>query len=259
MKKTKIVRDGLCERYDSKGRITARWFQKEGFKHGEFKTFYVNDQLNEHVFYEKGHMNGAYVKKYRTGELEKTVSNYNNGRVDGTETTFYKNGKREKTVKYINGFLHGVYQTFYRNENKTVETEYRNDRQHGIRRKFFENGQLEYIERYKDSSKNGPYEIYREDGTMKESGDYSNSNRNGLIKFYNKDGILSRMSIAKLYGIAKLYSRETVYPFSRLEEVSKTMYQAWKNNDFETLKSLSVIEQIDIALESGWFMKPKQG
>ncbi len=80
--------------YDKKGIISLEYeyykSNKQEIKHGEYKSFYKNGQLEYFAIYENGKLNDKALQYYPSGKLQNKTE-YFNGKCKGVSTSFYEN------------------------------------------------------------------------------------------------------------------------------------------------------------------------
>ena len=70
------------------------------------------------------------------------VENYNNGKLDGSVSLFYKNGQKEWRYNYTNGVLNGSYSKWYSNGQKATNGYFENGKPVGIWAWWDKNGTI---------------------------------------------------------------------------------------------------------------------
>ena len=76
------------------------------------------------------------------------VENYNDGKLDGSVSLFYKHGQKEWRYNYTNGVLNGSYSRWYSNGEKATNGYFENGKPVGIWAWWDKNGTLTKKENY---------------------------------------------------------------------------------------------------------------
>ena len=76
------------------------------------------------------------------------VENYNNGKLDGSVSLFYKNGQKEWRYNYTNGVMNGSYSKWYSNGEKATHGYFENGKPAGIWAWWDKNGTITKKENY---------------------------------------------------------------------------------------------------------------
>ena len=78
------------------------FIDENGHIHGEYKSYYDNDQLWEHSFYLNNKRHGEYKYYHENGQLWEH-SFYQNGKLHGEYKIYCDNGKLDYTTFYCQG------------------------------------------------------------------------------------------------------------------------------------------------------------
>jgi antitoxin component YwqK of YwqJK toxin-antitoxin module len=99
---------------------TQHYFVDEnGDLQGEYKSYYDNDQLWEHAFFQNGKHHGEYKRYHDNGQL--WVHSF-----------------------YLNGKLHGEFKLYHDNGQMYQHALYQNDKFHGEFKRYHDDGKLDY-------------------------------------------------------------------------------------------------------------------
>ena len=79
-----------------------------GYRHGIWRYYYRNGQLQEQDNYYMGKPDGEYTAWYEGGEIKETGS-YDKGERNGAMTLYYISGQPKKIVNYKGGMKDGAY------------------------------------------------------------------------------------------------------------------------------------------------------
>jgi antitoxin component YwqK of YwqJK toxin-antitoxin module len=124
-----------------------------------------------------------------------TDYNYKNGKLDGVQKTYYKNGKLFVESTYKNGKADGLKKLYYK-DGQLWETQIykedvllgsNNQPRNGIYKRFYKNGQLAAEGLYKDGFPQGEFKNYYENGVIEAFYSFVNKDEYSL-KTYTKNG-----------------------------------------------------------------------
>ena len=123
--------------------------QQEGFT-GRFESYWDEEKTKKkaQANYVNGKIEGLETWWHKNGNKERE-QNYINGKREGLETTWYENG-RKVTINYKNGEEDGPRTWWYKNGNKESEGNYKNGEYDGVWTRWYENGQVKYKRIYKN-------------------------------------------------------------------------------------------------------------
>ena len=109
--------------------------------------------------------NGNKVDYYSNGKIQAKYF-LQEGKYNGTFTSYYYDGQIKKTGNYLTGIENGSFKEYY------------------------ENGQVSFEYRTKEGVLNGPFKVYFENGETAKSGQNKNGKREGQFKEYDERGLL---------------------------------------------------------------------
>ncbi|TRX39780.1 toxin-antitoxin system YwqK family antitoxin [Flavobacterium restrictum] len=116
--------------------------------------------------FEKGKKSQQWNYFYASG-LPKMTEFYVQGKEQGLDTEYYKNGLVSSIKNYTNDTLNGVYEGY-------------------------ENGILDEVYAYENGKQNGPYHSFYADGTLKTEGFFTNNELNYDKITYRQNGTIAR-------------------------------------------------------------------
>ncbi len=144
-------------------RIQAVENYNYGVKHGEWRFYFHNRQVEKSFFYKNGLLEGAYAEYYRTGR-KKEEGLFKYDQREGRWLTFFEEGALESIGNYFR------------------------DQKTGIWKYFSSTGTLRSEGRYKNDLREGQWIYYYEDGTLSAVGSYRFDDKDGLWGlFYTND------------------------------------------------------------------------
>jgi antitoxin component YwqK of YwqJK toxin-antitoxin module len=203
LKKTVFYVDGLEEgmamEYGEDGRIIQlitykkgfisnreriNRFDSEGKKHGNWKYFYENGNLQLECIYKHGLRNG-YYKEYD---------------IDGKLLFAYKfvDGEKQEYVAELTKL--DIKTEYYPDGKLKIKATYKDDKPEGVWREYSEEGEVEksYIYKYgivigegiitEEGEKVGLWKEYYDDGLLKGEGYYDHDKRVGPWTYYHRNG-----------------------------------------------------------------------
>ena len=133
--------------------------------HGEFKTYYENDQLSDLENYKEGKLHGECKSWYENGQLKHQVY-YKEGKLHGECKSWWDNGQSKDQTYYKEGKLHGESKLRYSNGNIVYQCNYKEGKLHGESKHWHENGQLHIQRNYKEGKQHGECKEYYENGQL---------------------------------------------------------------------------------------------
>lgn len=120
--------------------------------------------------YRNGKIDGLQKMYYRDGKLAEEIT-YKNGKIDGLVKIFYSDGTLWEEQVYKEGLLldennkpkNGVYKRFYKNGKLAKQVEYNQGLPYGESKSFYENGNIKVLEIF-ISQDNRIFKTYNEQG-----------------------------------------------------------------------------------------------
>lgn len=80
----------------------------DGLPDGSWETFRKDGTRLSSISYAKGLRDGKRINYFEDGETIRIEENYEQNKLQGARTTYYKNGKKYQEVYFKNGLLHGT-------------------------------------------------------------------------------------------------------------------------------------------------------
>lgn len=168
----------------SNGRVQAVENYRYGVKHGEWRFYFFNRQVEKSFTYKNGLLEGGYTEYYRNGK-KKEEGKFSVDQREGRWVTFYEEGGLESIGNYFR------------------------DQKTGIWKYFSEAGVLRSEGRYKNDLREGQWIYYYEDGTLSAVGSYRFDDKDGLWGlFYTNDQLQQEQTWkrGKLMETSEFYS-----------------------------------------------------
>ena len=142
-----------------------------------------------------GTKHGTYISYYPTGEKNEE-SQYENGKINGTQIFYHKNGKVAESASLVNGEYAGNYKKFYESGELEQDGKYVAGAMNGEWKYYYENGKIKEVVPFKDNDEFGPFKEYHENGNLKTEGAYKGADpdngsalEDGELKKYDKQGV----------------------------------------------------------------------
>ncbi len=224
----KDVRQGEGKRFDRKHRLLQTIHFKDGFEEGVSPVFDTTGQLREIINYRRGFImtrevlnrydregkKHGYWKTFYDDWTVRTECYYRHGLRDG----FYKEYDEKGNLKIIKKFVNDVEQVlqsdlkplvlkheYYPNGKVKREASFRDGKREGIWREFDEEGNVIKSQTYKkgslvgegivdtDGKRRGEYKEFYSDSTLRAEGIFVDGERSGEWKFYYPNGQLQEI------------------------------------------------------------------
>ncbi|MGM0582847.1 MAG: hypothetical protein ACQES1_10905 [Bacteroidota bacterium] len=201
--------DSTWKFYSPNGDISMIINYEEGLKNG-LRVTYAEDEIVTENFDDD--VKEGWMKVFYLDSTIKKEVLYRNGKKDGFEKVYDREGNIVSLMKYENGFLvsreyinrrdsrgrkQGPWKTFYANGKIKSEENYLDGKRNGIFKQFNKNGELVNIEKYENGEKItkdkavANYEIkrnYYEDGSLKTRATYLDGKMDGIRREYDRQG-----------------------------------------------------------------------
>lgn len=178
--------EGELKEYHTNGVLSAEYIFKSDEKNGAFTTYHINGQVRQKGTYKAEKLNEKFEEYHSNGQL-KSKGSYKNGQLVGLWENYYFDGKLEKTFEFDeNGKENGIQKRYDRDGKIHYEMEYKNGEL--LSYKFYDkSGKI--IEENKRSGKKLTYKFYNPNGVLTIDGALENDEKNGVWTFYSDHGI----------------------------------------------------------------------
>ncbi len=163
----------------------------DGIINGEYRR-YRDGILRESGTYIEGLRNGTFTEYYQDGATPRKETPMQQGKINGTVKTFFRNGKIDSEKEYRQSVEHGKERRF---DNKTgeqiFETHYINGKKEGKEWEIYKDGRnirSKTVRHYHNGKLDG---FYRVESTRNDrpyitiEGQYTNGKKSGHWKQYN--------------------------------------------------------------------------
>lgn len=145
--------DGCYTEYvlDYQGNDTILIDNKRNFKNGKMDGLFIKYNYlpgsslygTESIFYKNGKRHGTFIITYSDGSL-KVESIFKNDKLHGTYIEYYTHGGIKNIVNYKNGKFHGTYKEYFINGKIFRDLNFKNGKQHGLKTIYNSLGIVEF-------------------------------------------------------------------------------------------------------------------
>ncbi len=152
---------------DYSGDLCMEGTFKNDKKTGVWKSFFkTNNQLKYLKLYDiLGLATGVWESYYDSGELN-NVEQHLNGKKQGKQTEYFKNGNVSKTGMHIQGQANGVWMYYYDDGHLACEKTFVNGVESGVYTSYHKNGKRHKTGMKQQFKKTGTWITYDNKGTI---------------------------------------------------------------------------------------------
>jgi len=138
------------------------------------------------------------------------LSNYQDGKLEGKRTIYYKDGATDTEENYVNNVLVGEYKQYYKNGNLMQTGNYSAGVLEGKVVSYYEDGSKRESVTFADNTEEGPFIEYHENGKKHWEGTYRNGdNEYGLLVEYDSlENVIKKMDCDSLGMCRTIWSKE---------------------------------------------------
>ena len=183
-------------------------YDREGKKHGYWKTFFDDWTVHTECYYSHGLRNGFYKEYDEKGNLKKIVK-YVNDFEQTLESEqkplivqheYYPNGKVKREASFRDGKREGVWREFDEKGNVINSQTYQkgvlvgqgivdtDGKRRGYYKEFYPNSTLRAEGLFTDGKRSGEWKFYYQNGTIQEIGTYQEGEPDGIWIWYYDNG-----------------------------------------------------------------------
>ena len=176
---------------------------------GLIKEYNVEGKLISEQNYNAGKLEGLNKTFYSDGTTVATVKNYKNGVLEGKSFEYYENGNKKTESNYKNGLLNGTLKKYSMSETLISSAQYVDGKLEGLYKEFFVTGKPKKEIEYYNGLKEGFSKEYFSNGTLKYQYNYSQDKLEGDSQIYYEDGSINEIrkyQKNKLNGDTRIYS-----------------------------------------------------
>lgn len=157
-------------------------------------------------------LHGEYISYNENGDTF-IVSQYDNGKLNGTRTIYNENKNIEIIENYVNDSLEGKYEAFYPSGALKRTMQFESNKIVGKLYVYYESGKLIEEVLMENNLENGPFTEYYENGQKSWEGTYHNGeNEIGLLIQYAENGDTIRKMQCDDRYICRTFYRNENYP-----------------------------------------------
>jgi antitoxin component YwqK of YwqJK toxin-antitoxin module len=183
------------------GKIHAEWtelradgskqteqYWTNGTLHGPFRDWYENGQLANEGCYKHSKKHGKWVTWYEHGQVAAVEEFYLDGERHGTLIVRANDGTVTRKTTFLNGKLQGIDKHWYKNGKPKSVAYYLNDDLHGSCLNFHANGQKERERTFANGVVVGNETVRRYDGSIQCKRLWEDGVLNGRFTYFAPDG-----------------------------------------------------------------------
>ena len=183
-------------------------YDREGKKHGYWKTFFADWSIHTECYYRHGLRDGFYKEYDEKGNLKKITKFVND--VEQVlepdmkpliiQHEYYPNGKVKREASFRNGKREGIWREFDEEGNVINSQTYKrgslvnegvvgtDGKRRGEYKEFYSDSTLRAEGLFIDGLRSGEWKFYYQNGTMQEIGSYKEGYSDGLWVWYYDNG-----------------------------------------------------------------------
>ncbi len=177
---------GAWNNWEQDGRLVSTYHYRNGLRDGEYVTYDENGKPVTVGQYRNGGFDG--VQKIDRGDGYRTEITYRDGKLDGTETTWYPNGQIAVQAHYADDVMEGPMTAYDENGMVQSVAPYYNNQLEGVAQTFHPDGKVHSEETYRGNALNGSSTFYRPDGSLDMVLSYRDGVMDGVQTWYFPDG-----------------------------------------------------------------------
>lgn len=179
---------GNAQNYETYKGDTINYTDQQGRKQGKWIIFSSQQtRIIEQGFYKDNRKHGVWKKYYSNGNLQSEIT-YKKGAPRGTTKIYYRNGNLSEKGYWVGDHWKGEYRFYHKNGNPAYIWHYNDKGQRtGTQKYFYADGTLKVKGKWKDGEKNGVIKKYYDNGDMKAQIVYNEGSvEEGTRKEYRK-------------------------------------------------------------------------
>lgn len=157
-----------------------------GERAGTWYWYYDNNQIKEEATYVNGKLNGPNKEYTRDGVMTLNAK-YKDGKSEGDYYSYYSTGQLEEHSIYKDGERNGMAKVYFRNGSRKYEVMYK-DGEKTHYRAYFNNDSLYEVYAMNDGKAVGDYISYYNNGQVQSKGKYTDDKADGPWVYYFRNG-----------------------------------------------------------------------
>lgn len=211
--------EGERTTYYRSGAISVKENYQEDLNQGKYLSYFQDGQLEAEGSFDEGNKVGKWVYYFRNGNKRKVQNFDENGKENGLEETFTKNGWKLSEHTFNKGVVDSyvfyskdgdvisegsrkggelVYKSFFKNGNISAEGVYNRKGKNGEWNYYDFNGTLQTTTKYEDDVSKGTYKKYFVNGNVEIEYEYNDEgDSEGYYQNYYRNGNLYRQGFLK--------------------------------------------------------------
>ncbi|MCR5658704.1 MAG: hypothetical protein K6G25_05210 [Bacteroidales bacterium] len=183
-------------------------YDRDGKKHGYWKTFFNDWSVHTECYYRHGLRDGFYKEYDEKGNLKK-ITKYVNDVEQVLESDmkplvvqheYYPNGKVKREASFRDGKKEGIWREFDEEGNVINSQTYQKDvlvgqgivdtdgKRRGLFKEFYPDNNLRAEGLFVDGKRSGEWKFYYQNGMVQEVGNYTEGQPDGIWMWYYDNG-----------------------------------------------------------------------
>ncbi|WP_258104646.1 tetratricopeptide repeat protein [Marinoscillum sp. MHG1-6] len=171
---------GEAKAYDRQGRLKDITLYNEDIVIG-YTCF---DQYGDTLFHSYDPKGNMLITAYEITGEKKYTCQLQNGKYNGSYTSYFKNGNIYIKGSMKNNQFDGEYEEYYPTGQLKYDSYYLDGNQHGYFKKYYKNGQIEQEGWYVDDNFEQEWKLYHPDGSLDEVQYYISGKLHGWTQYY---------------------------------------------------------------------------
>ena len=177
---------GAWNNWEQDGRLVSTYTYRNGKRDGDYVTYNEEGAVVSTGQYRNGGFDG--IQKIDRGGGYRTEIVYRDGKLEGTETTWYPNGQIAVQAHYVSDVMEGPMTAYAENGMIQTVAPYYNGKLEGVVKTFHPDGKVHGEETYRNDELNGKSTFYRPDGSLDMVLNYRDGVMDGVQTWYYPDG-----------------------------------------------------------------------
>lgn len=183
---------GRWEFYHKNGNLKSVGdYNSNGNKEGRWVYYFENGKFGGLDNWKDGKQDGEDLTYNKQGVVI-TRANFSNGKLNGEKTSYYAIGHSYTISGFVNGIEKGNYRKYFASGRLKIDANTDEGQFDGSYKSYFENGKPEIICTYAKGKINGPYKSYYDNGQLEFQANYSNGIINDEAITYHRNGKVKR-------------------------------------------------------------------
>ena len=187
-------RQGLWEKKYKEGTLAYKAFFKDNKLIGDYYRYYPNGEVSVIIKYDKNNPDKLAPTTYYWDDGKIMAKGFfiNQNKKDSVWEYYNVLGELKIKTHYSNGKKNGEEYIYYRNGNVTQVAMYKNDILNGFTTRYFDNGAKQIEMKYKNGKLNGAYNVYYANGKPRIKGFFINNLKESTWIYYTVNGAFDK-------------------------------------------------------------------